>query len=191
MRCFVAIELTAEIREALLEAGRFVRGYDATWADEKWVSADLMHVTLKFCGNVGEDDLHAVSAALAAVAASVPPFELRLSGLSAKPSGRRCRMIWAAFDDPSGRCSALASAVDDALEPLGLERDDRAFTAHATLCRSRREKRLDASCLSCQATSDDLLGRSMSVPSFSLVSSRLGRGEPEYATLDSWLLSGQ
>ncbi len=78
MRLFYGIIPSAQTRDALLRAqdelkimgrGRFVR-------------ADRLHLTLRFLGDCDDEGLIRAQAALAKVAASHPPFPLRLDGLS-------------------------------------------------------------------------------------------------------------
>lgn len=190
LRCFVAVEIADDLREALGRAQQGIRHAQPAWRDERWVAAELMHVTVKFLGDVEEGELPALSESLATVAATVHAFELRAARLRAVPAPRRCRMIWAAFEDPEGACAELARAVDAAALLHGIAAETKGFSAHVTLCRARRPKPVSAEVLQEVWSELDRVGDSMSVGSVSLVSSRLGRGQPEYTTLASWALEG-
>lgn len=187
LRCFVALPLREGLRLALEKVGAQVREAEPGWRDQRWVSPDLMHVTLKFLGDVDEGEIEAVCASLRQVAASHTPFEMELAGVRATPGTGRCRMLWATFHDGSGACASLAEAVDAALERHGVERERRPFSAHVTLCRARQARQISAGALQVPAAGA-IVGECVSVASVSLVSSRLGRGRPEYTTLCSWPL---
>jgi RNA 2',3'-cyclic 3'-phosphodiesterase len=105
--------------------------------DVAWVGRDNFHLTLKFLGGVEPGRLDAVITSLAEVGRARSPFELAVRDLGAFPSRSRPRVLWAGVDEGAGAAGALAAAVDDALAPLGFEREARAFSAHVTLGRVR------------------------------------------------------
>jgi RNA 2',3'-cyclic 3'-phosphodiesterase len=105
--------------------------------DVAWVGRDNFHLTLKFLGGVEPGRLDAITAALAEVGRSRPAFDLGMRDLGAFPSRSRPRVLWAGVDEGAGAAAVLAVAVDDALVPLGFEREARAFSAHVTLGRVR------------------------------------------------------
>ena len=133
MRCFVAVELPDHVLrplQALLAAAP--RGPDV-----RWCTPDQLHVTLKFLGEVEDDRLPRVQQTVADAAQQVAPFVLRLNALGAFPSPRSPRVLWCGMDDPAGGCARWVSIADPLFESLGFEREQRAFTPHVTLARSR------------------------------------------------------
>ena len=62
-----------------------------------------------------------------------------MSGLGVFPNPRRPRVLWAGLDGDLATLSALQIAVDQAVETLGLPKDDRPFSPHLTLGRVRRD----------------------------------------------------
>jgi 2'-5' RNA ligase len=128
--------------------------------------------------------------ALDAVAGGHHVFVLPVSGLCAAPSPRRCRMIWAEFDDADGACARLAADIAAACSPFCDVDTERAFRAHATLCRARRPHHIDPDVL--QAASDCLAATAqpMSVPCFTLFASRLTPRGPIYSAVRSMRLNG-
>ncbi|MEK6581221.1 MAG: 2'-5' RNA ligase family protein, partial [Nitrospirota bacterium] len=52
LRCFIAIELTDEIKRNI---DTYVEQLKATKADVKWVPAKNLHLTLKFLGSTPEE----------------------------------------------------------------------------------------------------------------------------------------
>ncbi|ABK14464.1 RNA 2',3'-cyclic phosphodiesterase [Methanothrix thermoacetophila] len=123
MRCFVAVDLPEEIKRGVpaIQQAFAMNGL-------KLVDPNLVHITLKFLGEVEERRVDDIVNALARVRFS--PFQARITGVGAFP-GRSIRVIWLGATGPF---EELARAVDTALEPFGFERDKK-FSAHATLAR--------------------------------------------------------
>ena len=99
----------------------------------KAVRLDQAHVTLKFLGHVPDERVDAVRLAAGAALAGIPAHEGAVAGVGAFPSARSARVVWAGIHET--RLTDLAAAMDDAFEPLGFERERRAFRAHLTLAR--------------------------------------------------------
>ena len=109
----------------------------------KWATPESMHVTLLFLGEVDDRELHAVCRAVKEVAASEPPFPLRVSGVGAFPTP-------AAAEDPLGghhrrggrRSSGSTTTLEARMLDLGCYRkEERGYTPHLTLGRVKGERR--------------------------------------------------
>ena len=135
MRCFVAVDLSAEVRAAVAAVQARVRAA-APRADVRWLDPHAFHLTLKFLGAVSDERVAAVSAALEG-AASGAPLELEARGLGAFPTIQRPRVLWAGIAAGAPRLVALAEAVERALVPLGCPPEARPFRAHLTIARVR------------------------------------------------------
>jgi 2'-5' RNA ligase len=135
VRLFVAVQISAAVREALAGfVDRLRLGFLPSPKQKvRWVPADNFHVTLKFIGHVQPAALDGIRNALSAIR-SGPPFELQIRGLHYFPNDRRPRVFWAGVNAPA-ELAALASAIDQSLEPLGIARETHAYTPHLTLAR--------------------------------------------------------
>jgi 2'-5' RNA ligase len=134
MRLFVAVDLPAPAKDELARAGEILRGVAP---DAKWVPRDNLHLTVKFLGEVPDERVGEMSAAVGEVAAGFVDFTSHLEGVGCFPSERRARVLWVGLADPAGGIEAIAAALDESFEPLGFPREKRAFTAHLTLARLR------------------------------------------------------
>lgn len=140
MRTFVAVFPPPEVREALFRAARDLPASKVF----RLVGPEKIHLTLKFLGDVAEDNLNSVKQALEPVRESHEPVEVSTSGFGAFPSEKRARILWAGVGEGSGALRALARDVDDLLEPAGFERERRPYVPHLTLGRVRgRPVKLD------------------------------------------------
>jgi 2'-5' RNA ligase len=70
------------------------------------------------------------------VARGVAPFDVAIDGAGAFPSVGRPRALWLGVTHGHDRLAAAASALDEALAPIGLELSDRPYRAHLTLARA-------------------------------------------------------
>ena len=137
VRSFIAIPVPSERIEALEqsvkhldeEIGRHVR----------WVRPEGIHLTLKFMGDIPAATAERVLEALLPVTAGFNSFQLSISGLGVFPNSRRPRVLWAGLDGGLKSLSELHMAVDEAVEKLGLPKDQRPFSPHLTLGRVRRD----------------------------------------------------
>lgn len=136
MRCFVAIDLPADVRGALGAAGDDLRVV-APRADVRWVGAAALHLTLKFLGEVPEERVAAIRDSLAAIAAATRQMTLTCAGLGVFPGPSRPRVVWAGITDGLRELGSLAAAVERAVEPLGFAPERRPFRGHVTLGRVR------------------------------------------------------
>src|SRR5437868_12736733 len=134
MRLFVAIDLDEQIRQRIV---RFMEGVSGFAPDVRWMKPQALHLTLKFIGEFPEHKLEGLKAALANVRSE--RFDLAFSGTGFFPSAKSARVFWiGVIADES--LQKLASAVDDAVAKLGVERETRAYTPHLTLARARSGK---------------------------------------------------
>jgi 2'-5' RNA ligase len=136
-RVFVAIPLPEAARgeiEALVDAVRAKATPDVR--DVRWVRLDGLHLTLRFIGQVAADRVEHIAAAVEAAATAGEPFEVTIEGAGAFPSAARPRALWLGIGRGRDELAGAASAVEDALASVGLERSERPFRAHLTLARS-------------------------------------------------------
>jgi len=130
MRTFVAIDIPEEIRQKL---ARFVEGVRGFAPEARWVNPASLHVTLKFLGEINEGKVAEVKRALAGVAGEVSQIGFRGTGFF--PTVKAARVFWVGVEADE-KLAALAKVVDAALAPLGIAREERAFTPHLTLART-------------------------------------------------------
>lgn len=130
MRLFVALDIPIETREALCS---FIAQLKPKCASAQWVRPEAMHITLKFIGHIGEENLAAIRDALAK-ARSAEPIEMQFRGLGFFPNDNRPRVFWCGVH-ASPNAAVLAADLDRALAKLGIEAETRSFTPHLTLAR--------------------------------------------------------
>ena len=130
------------MREALFRAAQNL----PTSKDFRLVGQDKIHLTLKFLGDVAEEELEGVKQALQPIRARHDPFEISTSGFGAFPSEKKARILWAGIEEGSKHLRTVAEDIENLLEPAGFERETRPYLPHLTLGRTRtRRATLDTS----------------------------------------------
>ena len=126
VRAFIAVEPSAEIRNEISAAGQNLRGAGRL----SFVSPNLMHITLKFLGEVPESQIQKIAASLDDISAT--PYTLHSLGIST--FGRPPRVIKAEVHD-GGATASLAADVESRMAKLGFKREEKPFSPHITIAR--------------------------------------------------------
>jgi len=134
VRLFVAVNLPTAERERVLAATAALR---ASPLPVRWLHADAYHLTLKFLGEVPEERLGAINAALLPAADGAARFAVELGGAGVFPNPHRPSVWWIGIG-PSRPLAELQAAVEAGLAPLGYPTEARAFSPHLTIGRTRR-----------------------------------------------------
>jgi 2'-5' RNA ligase len=142
-RAFLAIPLPDPIRERLAAAQDLLR---PAGADVKWVEPELLHVTLKFLGDLTDEARGTIEPGLRAAAAAAAPIELAVRGLGAFPPTGPPRVVWAGLREADGRLTlaGVARAVETAAAGAGFPPEGRPFAAHVTLGRVKSRRNAEA-----------------------------------------------
>jgi len=134
VRLFVAIELTAEMRDALREVqgslGRATEGI-------RWVRPEQLHLTIKFLGEVTDGKVSRVAEAVARSAARSSVFEMQLTECGCFPLRGPVRIVWVGTHDGSGALQECVNTVEEEMEGIGFPKESRPFSAHLTIGRAK------------------------------------------------------
>jgi len=128
IRLFAAIAVPEHIGEGLARRQQGLPG-------ARWRPLEALHITLRFFGDIPENQAADVDSELSVV--SGRPLELTLSGVGAFGEGEDIHAVWAGVaENPDLR--ALAARCETAARRAGLKPDKRAYTPHVTLAYLRR-----------------------------------------------------
>jgi len=135
-RLFVAVSPPDPVRRRIALVAEALRAA-AAGKDVRWVADENVHVTLQFLGAVPGERVASVEGVVRAAAAAGRPISLEVAGAGGFPSARRPRVVWLGL---AGELAALGAVVTDLgarLAPLGFPPEERGFSPHLTLGRSR------------------------------------------------------
>ena len=137
MRLFVAVDISDETRGQLVNVREQLEPALARARQPPrvtWVKPESAHVTLRFVGEVAEQQANALRATISG-ALDFKPFAVTWNRLGTFPSGRSPRVVWIGASDGADALSALAQLVNERLSPLIGAGDARPFTPHLTVGR--------------------------------------------------------
>ncbi len=182
VRLFVAIDLPAGCKSS---ASGIID--ELSFKGLKRVEPDLLHITLKFLGEVPDKNVAGIIDALSEVRCK--PIDVVVKGAGAFPNLKRIRVIWITAE---GDFRVLPKAIDGALLPLGFPRETREFTAHITVARVKQYGQLDYGKVQevINRFSGFEFGR-FSAGTFTLKQSTLTPKGPIYQTLKEFRLDGE
>jgi 2'-5' RNA ligase len=180
MRTFVCVipdaQSISEIMEFMERISEF-RGYQR-------VSADQIHITLKFLGETSVEQAQRLDSNLSRVGA-VRPFRIKISSAGVFPDLSRPKSLWLGMGDGAEPLEKLAQSVNRAARKSGFEPERRRFRAHLTVARSRDDAEMPKEMA-------DILSKaptpSWTCDSFVLMRSSLTPHGPVYTPLGKYLL---
>jgi RNA 2',3'-cyclic 3'-phosphodiesterase len=186
-RAFIALPLPEAVTTTLSAAQAAL----VTVAEQhrialRWTRPQHFHLTVKFLGQVPRRMQPVYAQLLSEVAERYSPMTATLQAVAVFGSTRRARVLHVGIHDPRSNLVQLASALDEAAEALGVERESRPYRPHVTLARFKRpgnaEPLLQTAALTEQAVHLDRL---------CLFESRPGRHGSEHIPLAEASLSAE
>ena len=137
-RVFVAVDVGDAVRREVTRVVSVLTGkLEAAKIPPKvvWVKPAALHVTIKFIGEVGPDEVGRLQELLTPPIA-VAPFELAWRGIGTFPSARNPRALWLGVTNGAAPLAAVEAEVSRRLAGVNaVELDERAFLPHLTLGR--------------------------------------------------------
>jgi 2'-5' RNA ligase len=188
VRCFIAIELTEELKRGLRELQAQLKA--ASQAPVKWVEPENIHLTLKFLGNVASGRIEEIAQAMTEAVRGTSPFSLEVRELGVFPNPRRVQIVWVGLGGEVEKLTILKQRIESGLSILGFAPENRRFTPHLTLARLRdRATPQERERLGQLIAETEFAGGSFTVKSVKLMKSQLTREGPIYSQLSSAALA--
>lgn len=134
MRTFIAIDLPEPVRDSLLALSERLR---TSRVRASWLKPEAMHLTLRFLGEVSEEDAARFGVDVAERVRGFAPIPLSVSGVGAFPNSRAPSVVWAGVSPDEGPLADVQRITEEAAQAIGLKPERRAFHPHLTLARIR------------------------------------------------------
>ena len=138
MRAFWAIDLNQQVRSALREFQQRLRNHLPPIG---WVRPESLHLTVKFLGEIDEEQLASIQQAVENGIKGFSPFSLQIEGVGGFPNMNQPRVLWAGVSGQIADLQRLVLQVEEALIPLGFPAESKAFRGHLTLARIKQGSR--------------------------------------------------
>lgn len=147
MRTFIAVNLEQDIRT---EVERLQRDLKNMTSGFRWVKSELLHITLKFLGDIDPAAVSNISRAMDLVTHNHTSFTLSFAGMGAFPTWKKPRIVWIGMGKGASEMTALALDIDKALQEVAWENDKEQgqkkggkkdiFKPHLTLGRAKNNE---------------------------------------------------
>lgn len=187
MRVFIAIDIDESIRKGLADLQSEMQNKaDIKKSDAKWVNPKAMHLTLKFLGEIKDEQVVDVCSIVADVAGRYENFELEV-GTVGYFGGKSARVLWVGTGGDSDELLRLQQDLEQELASAGWPKENRKFSGHLTLCRVRNSRAGFELAQMTEAYKDFKLG-TISADSLCVYQSELMPKGPIYTVLGDYKL---
>jgi 2'-5' RNA ligase len=182
-RIFIAINLPKDIKEKIYR-------YQSKWPELpcRWVKKENLHLTLAFLGYLHDEEVFEVCKITKEVSARQGPFPIKFNLITYGPLKKNPRLVWIE-GEKSGELGNLQKDLETSLLGISSElaKEQRVYLPHITLCRLRQFefRRLE---LEERPEINEEVDITLEVNSIEIMESRLKRGGPEYAILETYSL---
>lgn len=176
MRCFISVDLSDEVKDYLFNLQKEF----SSIVKVKWVAKKNLHLTLRFLGEIDDEQLKAVKKRLLDIRFN--RFKVLLDGVGVFPDEIFIRVIWIGLI--SDELIELQKRVDESI--LDLFPTDQRFLSHLTLGRVKCVK--DKEGLRRILNNIKVKKFEFEVDSFKLYKSELNRDGPKYFLLEGFEL---
>ncbi len=133
IRSFVAVDLDEPtVREQIVGAQR---GLEETGAQLKIVDPNILHLTLRFLGEIPQTTVDRVKEAMDSTKFS--EFQAEFKGLGAFPNLKRINVVWVAIRQGHEQLDEIFRQTEPKLRQIGLPPDNKGFSPHLTIARVR------------------------------------------------------
>ncbi|MCF7877073.1 MAG: RNA 2',3'-cyclic phosphodiesterase [Candidatus Omnitrophica bacterium] len=138
MRAFIGLDLTNQTKAKIKEVTDNLEGLPVK---AKWVNNKNLHITLKFLGNINQEQLDIIKKIIADISCQHNSFELHLKNFGFFPNSRKPRIFFVSFY-PEKRLESLVESLRKKLNQAGFK-EDKKFRPHITLARIKSLKNIN------------------------------------------------
>jgi 2'-5' RNA ligase len=184
IRAFLAVELTKELRAELARVQQELKHRIEPEMKRdmriSWAQPASIHLTIKFLGDMDEQVIDPLRAAVAQAMGSRTAVNMPLERLGAFPRAQSPRVLWVGASEQwergaeAKRVAEIHGAIEQACEDLRFLRETRPFSPHLTLARIRvGERQVGVALAQAGVLDRPLSSGSLAVESVVLIKSEL------------------
>lgn len=139
-RIFVAIDI---FREARNKVSSYIDDLRAAFPKVRvgWVKAEKLHLTLKFLGDINDEQLERVKEGVAKAAIHFVPFRLRIESTGVFPSAKKARTLWLGLEEKKNNLQEIVNLLETEFKNTGFATEKRNFHPHLTIGRLREPQK--------------------------------------------------
>lgn len=188
-RTFIAINLDSEIKRCLTDIQKEINLFKSNLElRTKFVEKDNLHISLKFLGDLNDEQIEKTISLLKKVSAENQHFSISLAkNIGSFPDFTRPRVIWAGIEKGSNLISRLYFSIENIMKSESFYQQEMKFALHITLARIkyiRKPKRL-------KDFVENILIEDVSqqIKTIELMESQLCKDGPKYSIIHSFPLA--
>jgi len=137
LRSFISLDLPEEFTD---EIERVQHELSASGADLNLVDPEKVHITLKFLGEINENQVDEVYRGVKDGVEDIGVFKASIEELGVFPDMGYIKVIWLGVGKGSDNVCRVHQGVERNLVDLGFEEEEHEFVPHATLARVKSGK---------------------------------------------------
>ncbi len=184
MRVFIAIDIDESVRQGLADLQADIRrAADVHTSDAKWVDPHDMHLTLKFLGEIRDNESVEVCRIAEEAAAGHNRFDLDIETVGTFGT----RVLWVGVGRGADRLARVQIDLERRLAEAGWPPENRPFTGHLTLCRIRAPRAGQKLADAVREYENQFIG-TVGVDTLTVYHSQLTPKGPLYTALDTCAL---
>jgi 2'-5' RNA ligase len=181
MRAFIAIELPEDLKSDIFK--KFEQIEEAGLVGSKFVDKGNLHLTLKFLGDISEEQAEKIQKKLSEI--KFKKFEAKFGKIGFFPNENYIKIIW--IELIAKEIIELQGIIEGKLRDIGISQDDKGFTSHITIARVSKLK--DKNVFLEKIKKINIKKSEFIVNKFSFIKSELTRERPIYKTLKEFSLT--
>jgi 2'-5' RNA ligase len=156
------------------------QGLEQTRASLKIVDPNIMHLTLRFLGEIPQPTVQRTIEAMNQI--RFQTFEAQFSGVGVFPNIRRISVVWVGITHGQEQLDDIFHQLEPKLQKIGLPADSKGFSPHMTIARVRSGLNREALAQYVESMRDHDFGK-LNVNAVRLKKSTLTPKGPIYTTL--------
>lgn len=137
MRMFVAIELDAAMKDAIVAEQQHVALLLSRKSELRFTDRTQLHLTLAFLGEITPEIAERVIETMQQPILGVRPFVMGIGALGVFPPHGTPRILWVSVSGGVREVKALHDEVSRRIADVGVKLEEREFRAHITIGRWR------------------------------------------------------
>lgn len=178
MRVFIAVEIPESIRAKVAHVSEILQR--SNLINGSFVSKENLHLTLKFIGDISEEQLEKIKNKLKEI--HFHRFNSKTEKIGFFPSEKYIKVIWIGI--VSEDLERLSSLINDSLGEIGFLKDQKGFENHLTIARIKNAKNKDL--LMEKMKNIHIKPENFDVDKFHLIKSELTSKGPIYKKIASF-----
>lgn len=140
MRTFIAIKINPERKlfDIFSTLKKSLEGEAINWVD-----INNLHLTLRFLGETTHEQIPEIVKSLKNISLNFQPFQFSLKGAGFFKSKNQPRVLFLSVEN-DGVLKQLAAEIEDGIESLGFDKEEREFNPHLTVGRIKFNRNKNA-----------------------------------------------